>query len=119
LLAARLRERTTAEWLAELEAKGVLCARINTIVEAADDAQLQANQMVVDMDHPAGGSLRLLGTPVRLYGTPPQPRVFAPELGAHTREVLLEFGYSAERVADLESSGIVHTAAAVSAAVAP
>jgi len=111
-LAARLRERTTTEWLAELEAKGVLCARINTIVEAAADAQLQANQMVVDMEHPAGGSLRLLGTPVRLYGTPPRPRVFAPELGAHTREVLQEFGYSAEQVAELESRGVVHTASA-------
>jgi crotonobetainyl-CoA:carnitine CoA-transferase CaiB-like acyl-CoA transferase len=114
-LAARLRDRTTSEWLAELEAKGVLCARINTIAEAAADAQLQANQMVVDMEHPAGGSLRLLGTPVRLYGTPPQPRVFAPELGAHTREVLQEFGYSAERVAELESRGVVHTAAAPAA----
>jgi len=111
-LAALLRERTTTEWLAELEAKGVLCARINTIVEAAADAQLQANQMVVDMEHPAGGSLRLLGTPVRLYGTPPRPRVFAPELGAHTREVLQEFGYSAEQVAELESRGVVHTASA-------
>lgn len=111
-LAGRLRERTTTEWLAELEAKGVLCARINTIVEAAADAQLQANQMVVDMEHPAGGSLRLLGTPVRLYGTPPRPRVFAPELGAHTREVLQEFGYSAEQVAELESRGVVHTASA-------
>lgn len=111
-LAALLRERTTTEWLAELEAKGVLCARINTIVEAAADAQLQANQMVVDMEHPAGGSLRLLGTPVRLYGTPPRPRVFAPELGAHTREVLQEFGYSAEQVAELEARGVVHTASA-------
>lgn len=114
-LAARLRERTTTEWLAELEAKGVLCARINTIAEAAADAQLQANQMVVDMEHPAGGSLRLLGTPVRLYGTPPQPRVFAPELGAHTREVLQEFGYSAEQVEELESRGVVHTAVAPAA----
>jgi crotonobetainyl-CoA:carnitine CoA-transferase CaiB-like acyl-CoA transferase len=114
-LAARLRDRTTTEWLAELEAKGVLCARINTIAEAAADAQLQANQMVVDMEHPAGGSLRLLGTPVRLYGTPPQPRVFAPELGAHTREVLQEFGYSAEQVEELESRGVVHTAVAPAA----
>jgi crotonobetainyl-CoA:carnitine CoA-transferase CaiB-like acyl-CoA transferase len=114
-LAARLRDRTTSEWLAELEAKGVLCARINTIAEAAADAQLQANQMVVDMEHPAGGSLRLLGTPVRLYGTPPQPRVFAPELGAHTREVLQEFGYSAEQVEELESRGVVHTAVAPAA----
>jgi crotonobetainyl-CoA:carnitine CoA-transferase CaiB-like acyl-CoA transferase len=67
------------------------------------------------MEHPAGVSLRLLGTPVRLYGTPPHPRVFAPELGAHTREVLQEFGYSAEQVEELESRGVVHTAVAPAA----
>jgi crotonobetainyl-CoA:carnitine CoA-transferase CaiB-like acyl-CoA transferase len=110
LLAARLRTRPTAEWLAELEAKGVLCARINTLAEAADDPQVRANGMVVEMAHPAAGAFRLLGTPVRLHGTPPRERVFAPELGAHTREVLLEFGYSAAQVDNLESRGVVRTA---------
>jgi crotonobetainyl-CoA:carnitine CoA-transferase CaiB-like acyl-CoA transferase len=110
LLAARLRTRPTAEWLAELEAKGVLCARINTLAEAADDPQVNANGMVVRMEHPAAGAFRLLGTPVRLHGTPPRERVFAPELGAHTREVLLEAGYAAAQVNDLEARGVVHTA---------
>jgi len=110
LLAARLRTRPTAEWLAELEAKGVLCARINTLAEAADDPQVRANGMVVEMAHPAAGAFRLLGTPVRLHGTPPRERVFAPELGAHTREVLLESGYAAAKVDDLEARGVVRTA---------
>lgn len=110
LLAARFRERTTSEWMVELEAKGVLCARINTIGEAAEDPQLKANAMVVDMEHPTAGAFRLLGTPVRLHGTPPRPRVFAAELGEHTREVLLELGYTADVVTDLETRGAVHTA---------
>jgi len=110
LLAERFRDQTTSEWLVELEAKGVLCARINTIVEAAEDPQLKANAMVVEMEHPTAGAFRLLGTPVRLYGTPPCPRVFAPELGEHTREVLMELGYSAEVVTDLENRGVVQTA---------
>ena len=62
------------------------------------------------MEHPAAGAFRLLGTPVRLHGTPPRERVFAPELGAHTREVLLEAGYAAAQVNDLEARGVVHTA---------
>jgi crotonobetainyl-CoA:carnitine CoA-transferase CaiB-like acyl-CoA transferase len=118
LLAERLRAKTTSEWLVELEAKGVLCARINTIAEAALDPQIEANQMVVEMEHPSAGHFRLLGTPVRLYGTPPQPRVFAPELGRHSREVLLECGYSVEQVTDLEAQGVVHTAPAAAAPAA-
>lgn len=108
LLAARFRDRTTSEWLVELEAKGVLCARINTIVEAAEDPQVKANNMVVEMEHPTAGPFRLLGTPIRLFGTPPNPRVFAPELGEHTRDVLLELGYSREVIADLEARGVIH-----------
>ena len=107
MLAARFREKTTAQWLVELEAKGVLCARINSIVEAAEDPQMKANAMVVEMEHPTAGAFRLLGTPVRLHGTPPEPRRFAAELGAHTREVLLEIGYAAGTVDELEARGVV------------
>src|SRR5690606_31667010 len=50
-LAERFREKTTAEWLQDLEPKGVLCARINTLAEAAEDEQLRANAMLVEMEH--------------------------------------------------------------------
>jgi len=80
---------------------------VNTVVEAAQEPQLQANGMLVEMEQPGAGKLRLLGTPLRLYGTPPVPRTFAPELGEHTREILIQLGYSTEAVAGLERSGVV------------
>lgn len=109
LLAARFREKTTAAWLGELEPKGVLCAKINTLAEAADDPQLRANGMLVEMEHPSAGKFRLLGTPVRLHGTPPLARTFAAELGEHTHEILEGLGYSAQKIEELESSGAVPT----------
>ena len=102
LLAARFREKTTTEWLAELEPKGVFCARINTVSEAASDPQVNANGMVVEMEHPEGGKLRLLGNPLRLHGTPPVPHRFASELGQHTREILEELNFSEEAITDLD-----------------
>jgi crotonobetainyl-CoA:carnitine CoA-transferase CaiB-like acyl-CoA transferase len=105
LLAARFRERTTAEWLAELEPKGVFCARVNTLEEATEDAQLRANGMVIELEHPQAGALRLPGTPVRLHGTPPVPRRSAPDLGEQTVEILRELGYDDASLAALRSEG--------------
>ena len=75
LLAARFREKSTDEWMAELEPQGIFCAKVKSLVEAAEDEQLRANDMVVEMGHPSAGKMRLLGTPVRLHGTPPVQRV--------------------------------------------
>ncbi len=118
-LAVRFREKTTAEWMAELEPKGVFCAKVNTLAEAAEDPQLQANGMFVEMEHPAAGKFRLLGTPVRLYGTPPISRKFAAELGEHTHEVLKGLGYTAEAIAELEGNGVVSQSRAKESALSP
>lgn len=106
LLAVRFREKTTAAWLVELEPKGVFCAKVNTLEEAIDDPQLNANGMVIEMEHAQAGKILLPGTPVRLHGTPPVPRRFAPELGEHTVEILRELGYSEAVLAELKSEGV-------------
>jgi crotonobetainyl-CoA:carnitine CoA-transferase CaiB-like acyl-CoA transferase len=106
-LAERFVIKSTADWMTELEAKGIFCARVNTLAEAAEDPQLQANNMLVDMQHPEAGHLRLLGTPLRLHGTPPVTRTFAAELGKHTHEVLENLGYRPEEIADLERRQVV------------
>lgn len=107
LLAARFREKTTAAWLEELEPKGVFCARVNTLEEAVADPQLNANGMVIEMTHGRAGTLRLPGVPVRLHGTPPVPRRFAPELGEHTRDLLRELGYDDAALAAMKADGTI------------
>ncbi|MCC5846914.1 MAG: CoA transferase [Verrucomicrobia bacterium] len=107
ILAERFRTRDTATWLRELEAAGVLCARINTFREAAEDPQIAANKMVVEMAVPGPGSLKLLGTPVRLHGTPPEHRLPPPALGQHSADIAAELGYSPEDIASLQQRGLL------------
>jgi crotonobetainyl-CoA:carnitine CoA-transferase CaiB-like acyl-CoA transferase len=107
ILANRFLEKTTEEWIMTLEPQGVLCGEIKSFEEAADDPQIEANKMVVEMEHPRLGTLRLLGTPVRLYDTPVSHRFSPPDLGEHTKEVLIELGYSEPEAATLKKDGVI------------
>jgi len=105
VLAERFSQKTTAQWVALLEPQGVLCTRINTFAEAAEDPQIAANHMVVEMEHPRLGPVRLFGTPVRLSETPATLRIPPADLGQHNREILSELGYSAAEIDDLLAQG--------------
>ena len=110
LLAERFKTNTTEHWLTDLEAKGVLCARVRSFVEAADDPQVHANDMVVEIEHPEAGPLKVLGTPIRLHSTPPTPAEHAappPDLGGNSRAVLAELGINDAELDDLQSRGII------------
>ena len=107
ILADKFREKPTDEWLVELESQGVLCARINTFRDAAQDPQIACNDMVVEMNHRDAGKLNLLGTPVRLHDTPASLRQAPPTLGEHSEEIARELGYSDEQIKELVSSGVL------------
>lgn len=107
ILAERFLKKPTAQWLEELESKGVLCARINTFDDVAKDPQIACNKMIVEMEHKKAGKLRLLGTPVRLHGTPPTLRHCPPDLGEDSEAIACEIGYSDEEIAELKKKNII------------
>jgi crotonobetainyl-CoA:carnitine CoA-transferase CaiB-like acyl-CoA transferase len=106
-----LRGRTTAEWIARLEAEDVPCAPILTRREVIGHPQVQAAGIVVEHDHPQAGRLRQARNPARFSGSEPRNRHPAPLLGGQTREILAEAGFSEAEIAALIARGAARQAA--------
>ena len=99
--------RTAQEWAAAFEGKDVIWSVAQTFLEAVRDPQTEANQYIVNYDHPKYGPIKVPGIPFRLSKTPPTVRTPAPELGQHTDEVNQALGYNDETMARLKESGAI------------
>ena len=102
-----LRTRTTAEWMARLEAEDVPCAPVLTRKALVAHPQVAALGTLVEYDHEHAGRLRQARPAARFEATPSAVRRGAPLLGEHTDALLGEAGFSAEAVAGLRSGGVV------------
>lgn len=100
-------QRPSADWLAALQAQDVLCAPVNDFAEALSDPQVLHNEMVVTVEHPVGGPIKVLGVPVKLSATPGSVRMPPPRLGADTADVLSRLGYSAGDIECLRAEGVI------------
>ena len=103
---------TTADWIARLDAAGVPGGPVYTYDQTLADPQVHHRRMVVDMEHPAIGPMKMLGVPVKSDGELATIRLPAPLLGQHSREVLREAGYDEAGAEALIARGIVQAGAA-------
>lgn len=83
--------RTSADWIAALEAAGVPCGPINRIDEVFADPQVIARGLQIDLPHALAGSVPLVANPIRLSGSPVAYQRPPPLLGEHTAEVLAQW----------------------------
>jgi formyl-CoA transferase/CoA:oxalate CoA-transferase len=107
VLAPIFAARSVKEWMAELEARDVLCAPVNGYADLPGDPQVIASGMILDEEHPRAGRLRTLAPPIRFSRTPGTLRTPAPALGEHTDAVLREMGLEAVECARLRTLGVI------------
>ncbi|HEX3574102.1 MAG TPA: CoA transferase [Rhodopila sp.] len=106
IVAGKLAAHTTAHWVETLNRAGVPCGPVNSVAAVFEDPQIRAQEMVLDVDHPGHGIVRMLGFPIKLSGTPCRVRRSAPELGEHSDEILAELGYAAAERAAWRTTGV-------------
>ena len=83
-------KKTIAEWMTVLEEAELPCAPINTVDKIVNDPQIKAREMIVEVEHPVAGHLKMAGLPIKMSATPGAVERPAPLLGQHTAELLKE-----------------------------
>jgi len=101
-------QRDSGEWLKLLGQAEIPIGPINTIDRVFADPQVLSREMLVEMEHPKVGKLKVVGSPMKLSKTPVQYRIPPPLLGEHTESVLREvLGYDKETIARLKEAKVI------------
>jgi len=101
------RSKTKAEWQAFNDEHDAMIEPVLDLDEALDSELFRAREMVVEVDQPELGRVRLLGHPLKFSRTLADATRPAPAIGQHTEEVLGEAGFGSGEIADLLESGAV------------
>ena len=106
VLAARLLEKTNAEWLSRF--RGIVpSGPVNSIEQAFEDEQIEARGLMVDVDHPFYGTIKQITSPIVTEGSN-QANSVGPALGQHTNEILIDLlSMNPANVQQLRDSGAV------------
>lgn len=108
LVAEKMKEKTTTEWNVILDKANVPNGPINHIDKVLENEQVIAREMIVEVNHPVAGKLKMPGVAIKLSETPGQIVTPAPLLGEHNHELLKEFfGYEDEEIDKLIAKGVL------------
>ena len=97
-------------WIKALNEAKVPCGPINTFSQALSDEQVIHRNMVVEVEHPDGGKVKMPGNPVKLSYTNEDSYSPPPHLGKNTKEILKEWaGYDENKIQALIDKNIVQS----------
>ncbi len=107
LVEERMRTRTTAEWLAILQREGVPAGPVRFPEDLSEDPQVEANQLMVDLEHDLSGPQRMVA-PILHFSSAGRPALHAaPPLGRDTDACLREAGYADDEILALRRDAVV------------
>jgi len=104
---ATLRSKTTAEWMRIFDRAGVPAAPVNFPEDLIDDPQVEANEMMVTMDHDLSGPQRQVGPLLEFSRTPLEAQGASPPLDRDTDAIVRMAGYTDEQIAELRDRGVI------------
>jgi crotonobetainyl-CoA:carnitine CoA-transferase CaiB-like acyl-CoA transferase len=100
--------QTTEHWVAALNQANVPCAAVQTIDQVFTAPQVLHRNMLVEVDHPTAGKVRMAGIPVKFSATPASVRLPPPLLGEHNDDVLSSWlGMKSEAIDQLKKKSVI------------
>ena len=100
--------RETDAWLKLLNEAEVPCAPVQTVDQVFKAPQVLHREMLVEVEHPTAGTVRMAGIPVKFSATPASVRLPPPLLGQHTEEVLASWlAVDGEEIAELKRKAVI------------
>jgi CoA:oxalate CoA-transferase len=91
--AKELQKRPRQHWIEVFGKAGVPCGPINNVAQALENPQVAPRNMLVEMEDPKVGKVRLAGNPIKLAAfEDPKTRPPAPDLDADRAKILKELG---------------------------
>jgi len=107
LLEETFSTKNLADWKVRLSQAGLPWAPVQNLPEVTSDPQARANDFFTAYDHPDYGRIEIVSNPIKLSKSPVTVRMPAPKLGQHTGEVLLEYGYTPEDIAQFRQQRVI------------
>ncbi|MFW1942249.1 CaiB/BaiF CoA transferase family protein [Acinetobacter guillouiae] len=106
LLSEYFLSNTAKHWVDAIHAVKVPVGVINSVADALDEPQIQYRKMVVNIPHTDNPDFNVIGSPIKMTGTPVEYRNAPPRLGEHTKAILEEF-CSDEELLQLKQQGVI------------
>jgi len=98
---------TREEWIELLKDVDCCCEPVNNFDETFSHPQVLHRNMVVEMEHPTEGKIRMLNFPGKFSETPAKMKLPPPSLGQHNEEILGELGMTKDEIAELAKEKII------------
>ena len=105
--------RTVDECTTALDAAEVPCSPVQNIDAVINDPQIAARGMIVEQDHPVLGKVRLANVPFKFSDCDVTPRMVAPLMGQHNREIAATLGFSNADIEAMVKDGVLYAEEAV------
>jgi crotonobetainyl-CoA:carnitine CoA-transferase CaiB-like acyl-CoA transferase len=87
-------KRSRGEWLALLREAGIPAGSVDSVAETFANPQLEARGLLQEVEHPTIGRIPVVKTPITFTNAEMAPPTAPPLLGADTRSILEDLGYT-------------------------